>query len=59
MKEIKKMNKKVEDLFYDEYFRKEKGHSDWTDEQIAGSINQDDIADFVKWVASEIKSKYN
>ena len=48
------MNKKVEDLFYDEFFRKVKGYAKWTDEQIAGSINIDDINEFANWVKKEM-----
>ena len=52
------MNKKVEDLFYDDFFRKIKGYECWSDDEIAGSINQDDIDEFSKWVKEEMLSKY-
>lgn len=31
------------DFFYDHYFKGEEGHTDWTDEQITGSIQKYDI----------------
>lgn len=52
------MNKSVENLFYDEFFRKVKGYENWSDEEIAGSINKDDIEDFSKWIKEEMISKY-
>lgn len=38
-----------------EFFRNEKGHSDWTDEQIDLSRNDDDIEEFIKWLVYQIK----
>lgn len=32
------------------FFRNIKGHSDWTDEQIALSMNNDDLKEYCKWV---------
>lgn len=34
---------KVIDFFYDDYFKDEECHDDWTDDEIVGSIQQDDI----------------
>ena len=36
------------DFFYDNYFRKEVLHEDWTDEQISLSVNADDIEDCIE-----------
>lgn len=33
------------DLFYDDYFKGEKGHDDYTDDEITMSVNKDDIDD--------------
>ncbi len=32
------------------FFRNIKGYSDWTDEQIALSMNNDDLKEYCKWV---------
>ena len=32
------------------FFRYIKGYSDWTDEQIAISMNNDDLKEYCKWV---------
>ncbi len=32
------------------FFRNVKGYSDWTDEQIALSMNNDDLKEYCKWV---------
>lgn len=32
------------------FFRNVKGYSDWTDEQIAISMNNDDLKEYCKWV---------
>lgn len=39
---------KVLDLYFDDYFKGIKGHSDWTDEQISMSTVEADIEDFLK-----------
>ena len=31
------------------FFRNVKGYSDWTDEQIAISMNNDDLKEYCKW----------
>lgn len=32
------------------FFRNEKGYSDWTDEQIALSMNNDDLKEYCEWI---------
>lgn len=32
------------------FFKYVKGYSDWTDEEIAISMNNDDINEYIKWV---------
>ena len=32
------------------FFRNIKGYEDWTDEQIAISMNNDDLKEYCKWV---------
>lgn len=41
---------KVLDLYFEDYFRKLKGHDDWTDEQITFGTCEADIEDFVSVV---------
>lgn len=36
------------------FFRTEKGYEDWTDEQIALSVNQDDIDEFCKFIKDNL-----
>jgi hypothetical protein len=36
------------------FFRIEKGYEDWTDEQIALSVNQDDIDEFCKFIKDNL-----
>ena len=32
------------------FFRYVKGYEDWTDEQIATSMNNDDLKEYIEWV---------
>lgn len=41
--DYKAFNTAIMDFFYDHYFKGEEGHTDWTDEQITGSVQKDDI----------------
>lgn len=41
----------IVDFFYDEYFRKEKGH-EYTDEEIVMSVNGEDIEDCLECMRS-------
>ena len=34
-----------------EFFREIKGHSDWSEDEIDLSMNNDDIVEFVKWLS--------
>ena len=47
MMETIKAEKLIEDLYYDWYFKNEKGYEDWTDEEIMGSTQRDDIDGFL------------
>lgn len=47
-------NEKVWEKFC-EFFRNEKGYSDWTDEQIDYSRNDDDFEEFVVWLVENQK----
>lgn len=48
---IKLSDKKVWQKFC-EFFRTVKGYSDWTDEQIDLSRNDDDIEKFITWLVN-------
>ena len=41
------------------FFREIKGHYDWTDEQIGGSINNDDIDEFIYCIKEVLNYDYN
>ena len=32
------------------FFRYVKGYSDWTDEEIATSMNDGDVAEYIEWI---------
>ena len=51
---IKLENPKVWEKFC-EFFREEKGYSDWTDEQIDYSRNDDDIEEFIEWLIKQLE----
>lgn len=42
-----------------EFFRLEKGYSDWTDQQIDYSRNDDDIEKFIEWLVEELDKVNN
>ena len=48
----------VIDFFYDEYFKKKKGH-DYTDEQITMSVNKEDIDDCVTGIKTILYKHFN
>ena len=54
--EIKLENEKVWKMFC-EFFREEKGYSDWTDEQIDYSRNNDDVEEFIVWLVEKLEEK--
>ena len=54
--EIKLENEKVWKKFC-EFFREEKGYSDWTDEQIDYSRNNDDVEEFIVWLVEKLEEK--
>ena len=53
---IKLENEKVWKKFC-EFFREEKAYSDWTDEQIDYSRNDDDIEEFIEWLVEQLEGK--
>lgn len=44
------------DLFV-KFFREIKGYQDWTEEQIDLSMNNDDIQEFITWIATQTTDK--
>ena len=52
---IKLENEKVWQKFC-YFFREVKGHSDWTDEQIDYSRNDDDVEEFILWLVEQIEN---
>ena len=40
-----------------EFFRNEKGYSDWTEDEIEFSRNDDDTTEFMEWLVKELASK--
>lgn len=40
-----------------EFFRQVKLYSDWTDEEIDYSRNDDDIEEFIIWLVNELEAK--
>ena len=48
------MEQAIWELFI-RYFREEKGYEKWTDEEIAGSMNQDDIRDFTEFIKIKLE----
>lgn len=51
-----KLEGKVWDKFV-EFFRHEKGYSDWTENEIEFSRNNDDITEFLEWLVRHSESK--
>lgn len=50
---IVKYSKQEEQILWESFmvfFREIKGYSDWTDEQIAISMNNDDLKEYCNWV---------
>lgn len=39
-----------------EFFREEKGYSDWTEQEIEDSRNDDDITEFLEWLVNQLES---
>lgn len=39
------------------FFREIKGYQDWTEEQINLSMNNDDVQEFVTWIATQTTDK--
>ena len=39
-----------------EFFREEKGYSDWTEQEIEDSRNDDDITEFIAWLVNRLES---
>lgn len=39
-----------------QFFREEKGYSDWTEQEIEDSRNDDDITEFLGWLVSQLES---
>lgn len=39
-----------------EFFREEKGYSDWTEQEIEDSRNDDDITEFLGWLVNQLES---
>lgn len=37
-----------------EFFREEKGYSDWTEQEIEDSRNDDDITEFLGWLVNQL-----
>lgn len=50
------LNGKVWEKFV-EFFRNEKGYSDWTEQEIEDSRNDDDTTEFLEWLVKELKAK--
>lgn len=48
------INSKIWELFM-EYFREVKLHTDWTDEQINYSMNDDDINEFLNFIKENLQ----
>ena len=44
-------DQRIWEAFLD-FFRNVKGYSDWTDEEIATSMNSDDISEFCKYITN-------
>lgn len=38
------------------FFREYKGYEDWTEEEIEGSYNNDDIESYLLWLCNEIEA---
>ena len=51
-----KLEGKVWEKFV-EFFRHEKGYSDWTENEIELSRNNDDITEFLEWLVKHSESK--
>ena len=49
----KRLNNKIWNAFTT-FFRDEKGYSDWTDEEIGGSMNNDDINEFIDYLKKSL-----
>lgn len=39
-----------------EFFRDEKGYSDWTEQEIEDSRNDDDTTEFIVWLVNRLES---
>ena len=39
-----------------EFFREEKGYSDWTEQEIEDSRNDDDTTEFIAWLVNQLES---
>ena len=39
-----------------EFFREEKGYSDWTEQEIEDSRNDDDTTEFLGWLVNQLES---
>lgn len=39
-----------------QFFREEKGYSDWTEQEIEDSRNDDDTTEFLGWLVSQLES---
>lgn len=52
---ILSIDNSVWELFV-QFFREVKGYSDWSDDEIDLSMNNDDIVEFVKWL-SEVETE--
>lgn len=39
-----------------EFFREEKGYTDWTEQEIEDSRNDDDITEFLGWLVNQLES---
>lgn len=39
-----------------EFFREEKGYSDWTEQEIEDSRNDDDTTEFIAWLVNKVES---
>lgn len=42
--------------YFVKFFREVKGYEDWTEEEIEGSYNNDDIESYMLWLCNEIEA---
>ena len=50
-------NKELDNMIWNsftKFFREVKGYEDWNDEQIGGSMNNDDIDQFIEYIKGSL-----